>query len=95
MAEHRSDYNDLGCDQVGSNPPDEPHISGPGPLGTKVDDFVGRGRGAHVAASRLSCGPQKQLQPTTPNEFRDHHRNLEIVELPKSIPNFKVDFFKL
>ena len=38
MAEHRSDYNEFGRNQVGSNPPDEPHISegGPGAVGGQI-----------------------------------------------------------
>ena len=40
MAEHRSDYNEFGRNQVGSNPPDEPHISGGGPGAVALGDII-------------------------------------------------------
>ena len=73
----------------------KPMFGVPGPLGANLGDLRVWGVGGPCGSFPFVLWPQKQLQPTTPNEFRDHHRNLEIVELPKSIPNFKVDFFKL
>ena len=48
MGQHLSDYNEVGRNQVGSNPPDEPHIYGGvrGPSGANLGDFGGGGWGA-------------------------------------------------
>ena len=61
MAETRSDYNDLGLNQVGSNPPDEPHISGGvrGPSGAKLGDLGVGVRGVHVCFKFPADGPSE------------------------------------